>query len=264
MKGKLTEIKKKMTMALDIDKLLQISEFVNADGVIGIGSFFSGRENGESDIDLFVIKDSDCFIKKTIAHENSHLDLSICSLPYLAFNLIRSKERLYWQEVMDTAVILKDDLGNIRQCLNWVKQNKQKEISPSTDVIIRKTKALIENNARKIFNLHNDEQILLYYYLSEWNQHTYELRCLEDNVTPFIYPKYQIRHIKDEYPALIDMMNEIYESSFELKKKLVKKFTKEHVENFGTHVSKYGVIFQKNISNSKLKGMLPPDAINII
>ncbi|BDX04869.1 hypothetical protein [Planctobacterium marinum] len=251
-------------MSLSSSTILAHPDLVNAEAVLGLGSFFEGRHGETSDVDLIAIMPTQNVVKKILPYHAHSLDVTICSLPYFIFTFAKSEGAAHWRESLHEAVILKDDTGSLEQCLEWIKTQWQEQRFWTTDAHICATKARLMNLERKLANTAVEEQLQMLHYMSEWTQCAYQLMCLKQKVLPAYNPRLITQHLNREFPELAQKINTLAEASHSEKQVLIAATTQEVLAESFPRINAEGIVFRKPISNMRLKGLVPDELANLI
>lgn len=223
-----------------------IDEFINsnpelstAKAVLGIGSYFQGTNNDDSDVDLVVVIDTKFLVKKSIMFKGVHFDVTFLSLAGLRHQFEDSNNRLHWKESLRNSIIIKDFDNSVLSVLEVLKKFENKSFT-YTELDIRFVKGMISNYCRKI----SVDCFYLYScYYPEWMRACYKLLCMESGRAPLIQPSLQIIDIRENFLTFYEVLESIEnENSTNGKQKAVVDFTNELLATKFSQVSKYGLI----------------------
>ncbi|KZN44326.1 hypothetical protein [Pseudoalteromonas luteoviolacea] len=219
----------------------ELEDFKSCIGVFGVGSYFNNTYNEKSDIDIYVIKDTDMYVKKSIYFEGTHLDITVCSLKSLYFSATKGKFFAFLQETLRTAHLLKDTDSQVSQCLNHIQQYAQETQRPPNQFDIKNSKAFITNCARKL-EQHQSNNFMFISYMSDWSTECYKLNCMVEKISSFESPVLKGKHISEEFPKLHSVIEKVMNThSTDLRSKLINDYTQHLLTNSYPNVKTEGV-----------------------
>ncbi|WP_155732788.1 hypothetical protein [Pseudoalteromonas luteoviolacea] len=219
----------------------ELEDFKSCFGAFGVGSYFNNTYNEKSDIDIYVIKDTDMYVKKSIFFEGVRFDITVCSLKALYFSATKGKFFAFLQETLRTAHLIKDTDNRVSQCLNRIQQYAQETQRPPNQFDIKNCKAFIANCARKL-EQHQSNKFMFIRYMSDWSDECYKLNCMVKKKPPFESPVLKGKHISEEFPELHNVLDKVMSTiSIDVRSQLINEYTQHLLTSSYPDVKTEGV-----------------------